>query len=295
MSTRMSKDEARKLLGGYATGSLSQAEQKALFEAALEDQELFDELSGEQVLKEVLDEPGTRPRLIAALEPPPHRTWLWAIAAAALAIVAALTVVSERKPPPQQIAQVMRAPEPTTAPVAPLPPPPAREAVPLKRKVAPAPAPEPPAELKKEEALADQLQQAKPQADAAPRGFVASAPQAAARLRTENSVVSAPGVFAFNYTVGPDGFLEIVPAAPGFLSVTTENNTAIFPGSSVSAGTPIRIQIPPAATSLVIGFSRTPGITGSPLRRDAATGRETDQDPPNGRILIQLSLTPVTR
>ena len=74
----MTNDEARKLLWRYATGSLTEAERKALFEAALEDQELFDELAGEQALKEVLDEPGARQRLLAALEPPRHRAWLWA-------------------------------------------------------------------------------------------------------------------------------------------------------------------------------------------------------------------------
>jgi len=36
--TEMTPDEARKLLGGYATGSLTEAERTALFEAALEDQ-----------------------------------------------------------------------------------------------------------------------------------------------------------------------------------------------------------------------------------------------------------------
>src|SRR5579862_8456474 len=111
----MSKDEARKLLGGYATGSLTEAERTALFQAALEDQELFDELAGEQVLKEVLDEPGARQRLIAVLEPPrKHRAWLWA-AAATLAATALIigVVVSQRTPaPPQQIAQVMKSPEP---------------------------------------------------------------------------------------------------------------------------------------------------------------------------------------
>ena len=61
----MSQDETRKLLGGYATDSLTEAERRVLFEAALQDQELFDELAGEQVLKEVLDEPGARQRLIA--------------------------------------------------------------------------------------------------------------------------------------------------------------------------------------------------------------------------------------
>ena len=61
--------EVRKLVGGYATGSLSDAERQLLFEAALEDQELFDELMGEHALKELLEEPGARARLLAALEP----------------------------------------------------------------------------------------------------------------------------------------------------------------------------------------------------------------------------------
>jgi hypothetical protein len=41
----MSREEIQKLIGGYATGSLTAGEQQALFEAALEDQELFDELA----------------------------------------------------------------------------------------------------------------------------------------------------------------------------------------------------------------------------------------------------------
>ena len=85
----MSRDEARRLLGGYATASLTESERTALFQAALEDQELFDELAREQVLKEVLDEPGARQRLLAGLEPRKERAWIWALAGAAaiLAIV----------------------------------------------------------------------------------------------------------------------------------------------------------------------------------------------------------------
>jgi len=65
----MNRDEIRKLLGGYATGTLTAAEQKLLFEAALDDQELFEELEREQALKEMLEQPGARSRLISALEP----------------------------------------------------------------------------------------------------------------------------------------------------------------------------------------------------------------------------------
>lgn len=55
----MTRDEIRGLIGGYATGSLSEAEQKLLFEAALDDQELFDELAREQALKELLGRQGS--------------------------------------------------------------------------------------------------------------------------------------------------------------------------------------------------------------------------------------------
>jgi hypothetical protein len=298
----MSKDEARKLLaqkllGSYATGSLTEAERTALFQAALEDQELFDELAGEQVLKEVLDEPGARQRLITALEPRrKHRVWLWATTAATLAVAVVIgIVILKRTPPPeppQQIAQVLKSPEPAAVPVA--PPAEAPTTAPKLRKVsppvpspAPSPAPAPPPEPKKEEnaALAeqtDQLQQAKPQAAVAPSA-----------LRQFAAAV-APVIFGFNYTVGGDGFLVIVPTARGFLSVTA-NDSVLFPSGAVNAGTPIRIAIPSGATSLVIAFSAMPGIAGAPVRRDGSVGTVTDQDPPNGKILIQLFLTPAPR
>jgi hypothetical protein len=56
-------------MSSYATGSLTESERKLLFEAALDDQELFDQLAREQALKELIDQPGARDRLIAALAP----------------------------------------------------------------------------------------------------------------------------------------------------------------------------------------------------------------------------------
>lgn len=289
----MTRDEARKLLGGYATGSLTEAERTALFQASLEDQDLFDELAGEQVLKEVLDEPGARQRLIAALEPPRrHRAWLWVTAGASVAVAVVIgivvgTSVHKRTPAPsQQIAQVLKSPEPVNAPAAP----PVAAPPPVLRKLAPAPAPvpgpppPPPAELKKEESAtlaeqADRVQEAKPQAAAGALRQFASAPP--------------PIVFGFRYSVTADGYLEITPAVSGFLSVTS-SDAVVFSSSLVGVST-LRFAIPPGATSLVISFSRTEGITGTPVRRDAPTGRETDQDPPNGKILIQLFLIPATR
>jgi hypothetical protein len=300
MSAPISKDEARKLLGGYATGSLSEAERTALFQAALEDQDLFDELAGEQVLKEVLDEPGARQRLVAALEPPrKHRAWLWATAATTAAVAVVIgVVVSQRTPeaPPQQIARVMKSPEPVAAPVAPSPADTRAPAPPAaQRKVAPAPAapvPEPSLQeslkdLRKAEAenkVADQVQPVRP---------LAAAPQAAAGALRQFASEPPPIVFGFRYSVSPDGFLEITPSVSGFLSVTS-SDAVVFSSSLVGVST-LRFAIPSGATSLVIAFSRTEGITGMPVRRDAPTGTVTDQDPPNGKILIQLFLTPATR
>lgn len=295
----MTPDEARRLLGGYATGSLTEAERTALFQAALEDQELFDELAGEQVLKEVLDEPGARQRLVTALKPSGNKEY-WAMRQWAAWAVLTLTItvifwinIPRRTPPPQQIAQVMKSPEPVAVPAAP----PVPQPVPLKRKAAPAAAPAPapappPAELSKEEALADQLQVAKSQASEAARGFVAGAPAVAA-LRAQNQAVSV-SAFAFNYALRAGGYLEIVPLAPGFLAATA-NGAVLFPGGAVSAGTPVRIPIPQDAASLTIVFSRMPGATGTPVRRDESSGTVTDQDPPNGRIIVELFLTPATR
>src|ERR1700722_12965941 len=56
-------------MSGYATGSLTESERTVLFEAALEDQHLFDQLAREQALKDLIDQPGARDRLIAALAP----------------------------------------------------------------------------------------------------------------------------------------------------------------------------------------------------------------------------------
>lgn len=115
----MSRDEIRKLIGGYATDTLTPAERQALFEAALEDQELFDELAAEQALKEVLEQPGAKRRLIGALTPAPKplwsRTWPWATAAATLA-VAVLVVVQVRRAAVEQLAQVQVAERPQAIP-----------------------------------------------------------------------------------------------------------------------------------------------------------------------------------
>src|SRR5215469_4800967 len=75
----MSQEDIRKLLGGFATGTLTLEEQQALFAAALEDQELFDALANEQALRDLLRDPAARAELFASLDAPAaNRRGFWA-------------------------------------------------------------------------------------------------------------------------------------------------------------------------------------------------------------------------
>ncbi len=119
----MSIHELEKLLGGYASDTLTEEERKALFEAALHDQDLFNALADEQALKELLEDPASRQRLLASLEKPaPHtvtgrRTLIleWfkrpvnlglagTLATALIAFVVVLNLQKERGlPPPREV------------------------------------------------------------------------------------------------------------------------------------------------------------------------------------------------
>jgi hypothetical protein len=64
------KDDIRTLLGGYATGTLTEDERKQLFEAAIHDQQLFEALADEEALKELLEDSAARAELLRATETP---------------------------------------------------------------------------------------------------------------------------------------------------------------------------------------------------------------------------------
>jgi hypothetical protein len=144
----MTSDQARKLLGGYATNSLTEAERQALFEAALDDQELFDALQQEEALKELLADAISRSQIQEALADAPVsrpiRAWLWgglagAIAAAVLIVIA----IRPTQQPKYQVARVAPPAPPTISaePAQPAAPAPAQ---PKPRKLtAPPPPPTP--------------------------------------------------------------------------------------------------------------------------------------------------------
>ena len=115
----MSREEIHKLLGGYATGTLTPEEQEALFAAALDDQELFDALAKEQPLHDLLREPAARAQLLAAIEERPapwYRVW-WRPAVAGVAVVAVLVFLGTHREAPREVAQVRdMGPTPVAAP-----------------------------------------------------------------------------------------------------------------------------------------------------------------------------------
>lgn len=88
---RREDENIQHLLGGYASGTLTPEEQQRLFEAAMDDQELFDALANEQALKEILDDPESRGYLRKALAEVPQKSsklaWWWP--AAGLSTIAA--------------------------------------------------------------------------------------------------------------------------------------------------------------------------------------------------------------
>jgi len=64
----MEREQLDRLLAEYASGGLSEPDKKILFTAALADQELFDQLAEEDSLREAIELPGARNRLIDSLQ-----------------------------------------------------------------------------------------------------------------------------------------------------------------------------------------------------------------------------------
>jgi hypothetical protein len=86
------------MLGGYATGTLTGEERRALFETALEDQQLFDALAQEQPLRDLLRDPAVKAQLLAALGEAPATwrqraaRWMWGHAVGLAAVACFVTL-----------------------------------------------------------------------------------------------------------------------------------------------------------------------------------------------------------
>ena len=136
---KMRREDMDKLLGGWAAGTLTDAERTALLQAALADQALFDQLMAEEPLRETLADPVLRGRIGRALDKPEPRRfgwfghpWAWGLAGSALATAVMVVALVEWN-------RTVQAPRPKLAEVQmakTAPPPDARlEAVPQKALV----------------------------------------------------------------------------------------------------------------------------------------------------------------
>ncbi len=124
------KQAPEQMLGGYATGNLSDQEKEALFAAALRDQKLFDALMEEEALRELVEQPGVKRELIDALTPRATmfgrlRKWLatpmaWGAAGAAATAALVVVMITTRMPESHPLGELARQ-EPVAAPKADLP------------------------------------------------------------------------------------------------------------------------------------------------------------------------------
>jgi hypothetical protein len=155
-------DDIRDILARYATGSLTEEERQRLFDAALNDQDLFEELAREDEMKLLLAEPGARDRMIRALEPPKrNRAWIFG-AATAVALTTVIAVVMLRPAPKPQPVEVAKATPPPTTVVQP--------------ENAPPPAPASAPATSEETARRDLAKEAEPRLENAPPSPKAKVP-----------------------------------------------------------------------------------------------------------------------
>jgi hypothetical protein len=298
-------DDVRKLLGGYATGTLTEEEKQVLYDAALQDNELFAALADEQALKELLDDSAVRAQLLRATEEPrfsfgvAFREWfdrpkakaLVATAAVLVAIIGFQTTRQELEQKEEQIAEVrpsaLEAPPPPPAvePQSKPAPEPVRKAVKPKQEARNSivvPPPPPPAR-------AAQEMSRDAAAGGVVGGIVGGVPSGAmARFKAATSEQAPPLRYELLLR-GPDGEFHVVPSdhqfTPGDLvriRVTSTQNGAIAvatTGATLS-GTVIAnqattipatggIAITPETGSLILKFadSDTTKSVEVPIRR----------------------------
>lgn len=212
----MINDELRALLSGYAAGTLTDAEQKKLFAASLENQEVFDALADEQLMRDTLAQTGAKDALLEVLEPPARRTaWLPSMALAASIAVGGflfwpkpqvvapvVTVAHAPLPPTPQQDRMIEEPKPQPKMKARAAKPTTPEPLVVERQSAPAPVV---ADTAAAEARADKKAE-EPQklAQAAPEANTFVSPMMA---RREAAMPLRQHLYAFRITGAPDAIV----------------------------------------------------------------------------------------
>jgi hypothetical protein len=123
MSEQKPHRDWHNLVGGYATGNLTPEERRKLMAAAVRDQEAFDALMEEEVLREVLADPGACARLRDAVSVKPLKWYRHPLAWGAVsAITAAVFLVAmflpfQSKPVAPSAVQIAKHIEPEPSPM----------------------------------------------------------------------------------------------------------------------------------------------------------------------------------
>jgi hypothetical protein len=281
----MPSDDILDLLGRYATGSLTDEERQRLFDAALSDQDLFEELAREQELKMLLEEPGARDRMIHALEAPTHRTaWILSAAVTAALSVVLIAFLMRPSPKPQQVAIVTPPPAPvtiTTPEPAPQPAtvPRSAKAKPLTKKSEP-PVGQPIVDQPNKDSAETQVVQVQAAASTipaaqqfTPQQQSPGGPKQSVQLNRAVILDRKTSPFGFHYSVETKGHLIIVPGADGYLYVTSGDGAVLFNRKQIAAAITADIVLPEDVNSLSITFSRNASpVKTAPTSRTELSG-----------------------
>ncbi len=186
MSAKLTPREAELLLGGHAAGTLTESERSALFQAALDHQEVFDALMDEEALRELLADPAARAQLLAALAEPMKVVPFWRRHPATLGLAASLLIavtagVAYYRTPAAQEPILEKVQPPVVAPAPPPTAAPQDRDLRLRKEARPAPPPSPtsahrPDKLEAPEASAEAPAPSAAAAPAPARGVTDSAP-----------------------------------------------------------------------------------------------------------------------
>lgn len=304
-------DEIRRLLGGYASGSLTEEEREQLYQAALEDPAVFEAMADEQPLRDLLDDPSHRAELLAAVQERPFsmtsalRDWFErpkSKVIAALGVVALVAIgvkqVSEMREAsrPREVAQVLR-PVPSTVPnetPRELPatpqqqpaPAPRREAAPVeKRKAAPSAA---------QSAPAPQAETGEPAArfEAPAPALAAAPPPPPPQPKAEKAAITPVLSYALVHEAGGKARLTINTQQEG--TVLAKQGAEVLYGGAISPGVPVVIQRDISAEPIEVEFAASTqggamGVVGGVPRAAATALRSSDA----GRAAVLRAPQPV--
>ena len=261
--------DLRELLGGYAAGTLRAEEREALFQAALENQSLFDALAGEEALRELLADPACRAQLLRDLDQQPAAFWqrfaqwmrkpatlAFAGSAAALVLVIGVVRFTQREPEaPKLVAQAPRQVE--------LPPPASPIGQPEPKLMRPT---APPARTQAERV---RRELAAPATAAAPQPAALSC-AVLARSSQGDWIEATPDA---TFREGAEVRLRVRSAEDGFIVVTAQDGatvTMLTPATGAPVGSGQDLILPPTGSFELAGASGEKNLRISFLPRSPA-------------------------